>query len=64
MRHLKTWRWYLWAHTLIFFIVDAYTIIFTILKINENKDNLSNLSEDIYELHYIVGIIFIILIFF
>lgn len=64
MRHFKTWKYYLWAHTGIFFIVDLYTIIFGILKINENKESLGDLPESIYEIHYICGIIFMILVLF
>lgn len=43
VRHLKTWKYYIYAHAFVFFVVDVLTWIATILKIDENKDTLDDI---------------------
>ncbi|KRX06844.1 hypothetical protein PPERSA_11489 [Pseudocohnilembus persalinus] len=59
-QHFKTWKWYQWAHAVAFFIVDASTVLFVLLKIFNHVD--SEGRGFVANLHGILGFLFLIMI--
>lgn len=63
IRHLKTWRWYMWFHGGLFFVIDLFTFTTVFMQLDDNIDNLDKIENNTVKAHYISGVVFVSILF-